>query len=82
MYAFPRTQPELRASLVKRARCYFPDEADQDLLIIRTISAVCDDPQLIDIGCVQTALYKVMHQLAQVKMPQCEPSSERDFASA
>lgn len=59
------SQPELRAALRKRAAHYCIVQADRDRLISRTISAVCDDPGLIETTSIQDALFKVMHQLSQ-----------------
>ena len=47
MLSITCSQPELRATLLERAARYCPDAADRDLLVSRTVSAVCDYPDLI-----------------------------------
>lgn len=76
------SQPELRSALSQRAGHYFPDEDRQNLLIDRTISAVCNDPNLVDSNSVQNALFKVMHHLAQPGLPAFDLSDDRTFAAA
>lgn len=74
------SEPELRSALRKRAASYFSQEADQDELINRTVSAVCDDPGLIDDQPIQPALFAVMHHLAQSEC--CRPEARENLAAA
>lgn len=76
------SQPELRASLRRRAAHYMPLEADQNLLIDRTIAAVCDDPELVEGDRIQEALFKVMHKMARPEVSYIDPSVDRDLATA
>lgn len=76
------SQPELRADLRKRAARYYPVIENQDQLIDRTISAVCDNPHLIETGSLQEALFKVMHHLAQPAAPHLDLSVDRAFVAA
>lgn len=76
------SQPELRAALCERAARYCATASDQGLLIDRTISAVCDNPELVDSDRIQDALFKVMHHLAQPPLHQSDVSDDRAFAAA
>lgn len=75
------SQPELRAALCKRAAHYCPSTSDQSLLIDRTISAVCADPELVDSDEIHDALFKVMHRLAQRTLAS-DLANDRVFATA
>lgn len=76
------SQPELRASLSARAAHYCASASDQSLLIDRTISAACDDPEPIDSDSIENALFKVMHHLAQLESRQSVLSDDEAFAAA
>jgi hypothetical protein len=76
------SQPELRATLLERAARYCPDAADRDLLVSRTVSAVCDDPELTAGPRIQVALFRVMHRLVREEAPQRALSTESTFAAA